>query len=657
MAAAMDRTDVAEGTIRSARHQERGRGRRRLRAVLILVGLSLIVGVGLGLVWMLPARAALVEARDAMLQGQDHLLAGEVGQASDSFGRAEAAFSKAGDHLGNPLTRLASLIPILGRTPDTVTAVAEAGTLVAEAGQRLGAAVEHLPGGPEALVPRNSTIQLGAFEQLAPALGEVRGLVVEADTLVRGSPRTWIPDVVASALFRFQEEVGQLRRAVTAAEAITRALPSFLGVDERQRYFVAAQNPAELRGTGGLIGSFTILEADNGRLRFDDFSAIQELPDAIGHVESPNPDYEALYVRWGGAGYWANLNRTPDFPSAAVSIERLYEAVRGIRLDGVIAANPQALSALLEPVGPVGVPGTDATLDSSTVVPFVTNEAYSRLPAADRKRILGDVAGEVLRQFLSDGATEDPIGAVRSVIDAAIGGHLRFHSTDAAVQNAFDQAGVTGRLLSPEGDYLSVVVNNNGANKIDFYLEESIRYEVQLEPGGGAIARTVVDLGNQAPDRGQPAYVIGPSPFKPAEPGESIAVLSTYCARSCQIHGFEVDGAPKVAEPATELRHPLLMSNVRIPSGGTQRMEYGWAVPDAWSGDVGAGTYRLTFQGQPTIRPATLELEIQVPDGMEIVRTSPGVRVIGDRAIWRGAAPDLSTFEVEFYRPLLSFRE
>ncbi|HEX2025731.1 MAG TPA: hypothetical protein VHH92_04995, partial [Actinomycetota bacterium] len=137
--------------------------------------LAVLVGAGLALV--LPVRGPLLEGRDRMLAGRDSLVAGDARAAGEAFADAEASFADASDRLGNPLTRLASFVPIVGRTPDAVEAGAEAGVMTARAGRTVASAAEGLPGGLGALAPRNGTIPIEPFRRLAGPLSKARSLV------------------------------------------------------------------------------------------------------------------------------------------------------------------------------------------------------------------------------------------------------------------------------------------------------------------------------------------------------------------------------------------------------------------------------------------------------------------------------------------------
>jgi Protein of unknown function (DUF4012) len=618
---------------------------------VILVGFLLILAVIAGLALMLAARQPLLAARSAMLEGREAISAGDITSAGEAFDRAEASFDDARGTLSNPLTRLASWVPLVGRTPDAVRAAAEAGAMVARAGGQVTDAAEGLPGGLGALAPREGRVPIEPLKALASPLARARDLATRAEIILENAPRSLVPEVVTEPLETFTVEARQARHALAAGAATAQVLPEFLGADEPKRYFFGAQNPAELRGTGGLIGAFAILTATDGLIELSSFRDVGRLDDAdVSQLRPPGPDYESLY----GTSYhdMSNINLTPDVPSAATAIERLYEAATGERVDGTIMADPQSLALLLSAAGPAEVPAAGTTVDADSVVAFVANEAYALLPNdAARKRILGDVAGEVLEHFLGGAAAEEPAEAGRAVVEAAAGGHLLLHSADPDIQGQLEAAGVAGTLADPVGDFLAVMANNAGGNKIDFYARRTLRYGVDLLEDGSARGRLGVTIGNEAPSAGQPRYVIGPHPFVDAEPGDSITNVQTYCATTCRLEGALLDGAQLAVSRRTELGHPVVITGLRIPPGDARRLEYVWTTSDAWSEERGLVVYRLTVQSQPTIVPTRLELAVTIPENAEVARTSPGMRVVGDRVTWAGEPGDLATFEVAFERP------
>ena len=619
-----------------------------LRRTLILAAAVLLAVVIAGFVFMLGARQPLEDARAAMQRGRQALTAGAAADAASSFDEAERSFREAQDGLSNPLTRIASVIPVIGRTPDAARAGAIAGVSTARAGDALAAGIEQLPGGVGALAPQDGTIPVEPLEAVGPALVRAEGFLADADRTLQGATTSLVPGLISDPLEEFQAEVSESLRTVSAAARLVEVLPSFLGADGPRTYFVGAQNPAELRGTGGLIGAYSTLTIEDGRMELGPFGPVQDLAEADG-VEPPNPDYAARYDRFGGAGYWLNINMTPDVPSAATAIERLWEEVNGQRLDGTILADPHALARLMRGSPPVPVPGSEITVDAETLVPFVSNEAYEIFTnPAQRKRLLGDVAGLVLERYLS-GDAGPPAEAGRAIADIAGDGHLLLHAADPETQRAFEVAGAAGGLLDPAGDYLSVVANNAGGNKVDYYLERSIRHDVRLLPGRVAEVTTEVRFRNAAPAEGAVPYVIGPFPGV-SDAGENVMFLSVYAPRGARLLGAQENGGPSRGGLEEELGHPVAWTNLRIPSGESATVRYRWTVPDAWTGSDRSGAYRLTFQGQATIRPTRLLVRVTPPKGMRAIEVE-GIGVEDGVATWRGIAGDTEIIEVGFGKP------
>jgi hypothetical protein len=340
---------------------------------------------------------------------------------------------------------------------------------------------------------------------------------------------------------------------------------------------------------------------------------------------------------------------TPDYPSAATAIETLFERDTGRSVDGVLAADPFALSELLRLTGPIGQVGGGPAIDSSNVVPFTTNEAYRRYDDPNvRKRALGDVARRVFQRFLEGKVS--PLRAVSALSDLVADGHLLLHSRDPEFQTGLRLAGIDGSMAGESGDLIAVVQNNGAGNKADYYLDRSIVYSVNLEPGGRASARVDVRWRNGAPTSGQPAEVIGPLPG--FEPGENVAISSVYCGRSCALARAGRPNALGPLRQGDELGYPFFLDYVRIPSGASTGLSYWLTTRGAWRGDDGGGRYVLTMVSQPTIKATGVRIQIRVPPGMAIAHTNGDMRVSGGLAVWEGVPGRVLRLEVSFERPV-----
>jgi hypothetical protein len=638
--------------VKSVRRRRRRRNRRkwavRAGAAVFVVGAL----VALAFIPASQARTHLLQAKALMQQGQQQLLAGEPEKAESLFAGAQASFIKASSAARNPLLRLFGWVPLVGRTPDAVVGIARAGQLVAQAGQRLGRALTELPGGLDALGPKGGALPTGELAALAPAVRSAGALTDSALGSLRQTSGSFLWGPVGKARDQAESQLESLGETLATAEVVIERLPIFLGQEKPKRYFFGAQNPAELRGTGGFLGAYSILTIDRGRFHFSDFRTITTLPSfSPKQVPTPNASYAHNYNQFGGAGFWQNINMTPDFPSTALAIEGTYRTGTGVGLDGVMLADPSALADLLKVTGPVTLPSQGIQVSEGNVVAYTTNQAYGGfLNPLVRKLILGEVAKVVFARFM--GGAGSPTAAARALAEAVGDGHILVYSNDQELQQVLVRAGVAGAFGARTGDFLSVVQNNAGANKVDFFEGRSITHSVQLNPDGSATANTVVTLENGAPTTGQPTEVIGPFPGG-SRAGENVSYLNLYCALSCSLAGAELNGVREPLHNDEELGFPYFQDFLRIPSGRSAELRYELSIDRAWQGGDGGGIYRFTYLNQSTIRPTRMRFEVRAPLGMRILETSLPMRVSGGVAVWEGTPGRVLELDIRFGRPLV----
>lgn len=587
-----------------------------------------------------------------MTRGKTELLAGDAGAADRSFTEASQSFAEAARGVRAPWLRVASWLPFIGRTPDAVAAIADAGARTSEAGHVLALAVADLPGGLTALAPSDGRIRIALIPPLASAVAEADVLAERGLATLGRVPETLLIGPVSDARRLAEEQLRSLHDALHSAALILGGLPRFLGADGPRTYFFGAENPAELRGTGGLIGAYSLLTIEDGRFRFSRFQPLQFPRLEVEEVEPPNPDYARNYNQFREGGrFWPSINVMPDFPSAAVAIRNAYRAATGVLLDGVLTADPFALAALLEVTGPAEVPGLDFRVTADNVVAFTTNEAYGLFPdAATRKLVLGRVAERVFERFVND--ANPTIARLKTLTEAAAEGHIHAYSADPTMQEGLAETGVGGALRAGPGDFFSVVVNSAAGNKVDYFQERTVTYTVRLGDGGTAEAGANIRLENHAPTSGQPRYVLGPH-VRRLEAGDSVPLLNVYCGPGCRLRDAERNGQEVEVGSGTDLGHPFFQDYFEIPSGRSADVALSWSLSDAWEGNSSGGTYRLTVLSQTPVRPTDLRVEVRAPEGMQIVRTSDSMRMEGGEAVWEGNPPRRLELEVAFRPPLL----
>src|SRR5437868_3727525 len=112
-------------------------------------------------------------------------------------------------------------------------------------------------------------------------------------------------------------------RHASSRTAAAKVAPAIFGDGRPRQYLLAVQNPAELRATGGIIGSWGIVTASNGKVDVGDVQSISALNEegvspanSTRHLNAPQ-EYLARYSRFTPAQVLQNVNMSPDFPTVA----------------------------------------------------------------------------------------------------------------------------------------------------------------------------------------------------------------------------------------------------------------------------------------------------------------------------------------------------
>src|SRR5439155_6307005 len=117
-------------------------------------------------------------------------------------------------------------------------------------------------------------------------------------------------------------------------------------------YLLVVQNNAESRATGGFIGSFGLLTADDGKLHISRLLRTSAWNNAVRANPDPKADapadYRARYGQFQPERTLQNVNLSPDFPSVAKVLASLAPQAGLPAVDGVLAVDPVGLAALLQ---------------------------------------------------------------------------------------------------------------------------------------------------------------------------------------------------------------------------------------------------------------------------------------------------------------------
>ncbi len=517
--------------------------------VLISLGVLTLALLGVTAWFGLSARSAYAEltaARDDLLSARSGLGATDLGAASAGLESAAGHASTAADQVDSPLWSVAAAVPVLGATPAAVQSVA---TALDQALTGLAPAAATLQAlDPDTLVTGKGRIDLATLQDAAPAVrtaqegvAQAQGTLAEAPSRANGDLVVAQVDAAATELAtQLDELAGPLDTALTAATIV----PPLLGADGPRRYFVAILNPNETRGTGGFLGQYAILRAEDGLITVDEVGSNSDLPTLPTMPEGLGEQYLARYG--DDPTLVANMNLSPHHPDAATLWLESYRLKTGETLDGAFSADVVALGDLVTASGQT-IPLPDGgSLTGEELTEFALQGIYEKFPQPGESP-----QRKAYQEAVTTAAFDVVTGAPnRTAMASALGQALtdrriQLWTADEAAQAEILDAGLGGSLAVGEGPNVAFVAINISASKLDAFLEREVTYEVGRCPNpetGLVTSRFTVELTNAIPEGTVvPEYMISGAERGPDGP-VNLTVAQFHLPLGAEVDEVFVDG-------------------------------------------------------------------------------------------------------------------
>lgn len=519
-----------------------------------------------------------------------------VPAGAGAFDRTAARVARARSAARDPLWRLASRVPVAGRSFATAGDAAEASALLVEGVlPPVARAVGRLEGRP-ALV--SGQVDLALLRELQPDVSEATRAAGAARAVASRTDDRLVPGPIRRLRAELVAEMTRLHEGLRAADATLAVAPGMLGESGPRRYFVAVQNNAEARGTGGLVGAYAVVTADGGKIQRERVGTNTDFRSAAQPVVDLGPDFSQRYDSESARTYWSAAVLTPHWPSAAAIMAGLWEAQGEGRVDGVIGVDPLAMAEILRVTGPAEVDGRSITADN--VVDFVMRDEYAEFagaPGGERKDVLAELADGLFDRVISGSSSSTEL--VRALAAAGSAGHLQVWSAVDDEQAVLQPMRASGALPTTAGPFLQVVMNNAAGNKADYYVRRRVSYE----RSGTGTATVEVQLSNTVDARSVPPIVIGrlDAPQDAVEPGATRLVLSLFVGTDQQVQSVEVDGEPVPVALSTEQGHRVATVTVEVAP----------SLPTTVSAQLSDSGGELLYRQQPLV--VDDELAFSVP--------------------------------------------
>ncbi len=420
------------------------------------------------------AQEAVGGLKDA---GKDALASPMTAKAS--FDRSAGAFAATRDHVDDIAVRLAALLTGNGEKLSSGSKLLAAGEDISKAGAELADGLDAMEKSQDTnakKLARMSEALKAAMPRLEDGVAQLDGVSPHSLPASYRAPFEQIRADVKSAL-------EDLRRTSDASATLLDAI----GANGMRRYLVVFENSRELRPTGGFIGSYALMDLEDGAIKKIEIPAggSYDLRGGFNQRVAAPEQLRLVNTRWE----FQDANWFADFPTSAKSLMWFYEKSGGPTVDGVIAVTSNVMEDLLRAVGPIDLPAEGKTIsadnfmDETQKTVEITYDHETNQP----KQIISDMAPKVLQKLVENGSSDLP--ALSGALGNALASKdVQVYFNDANAQASAQAFGWTGELRPiANADYLDVVDTNIAGGKTDGVVDEDIRHETSVDADGSLI--------------------------------------------------------------------------------------------------------------------------------------------------------------------------
>jgi len=384
-----------------------------------------------------------------------------------------------------------------------------------------------------------------------------------------------------------------------ADSALTFAQP-FLGSNGPRKYFVAGLNNSEMRDQG-MVLSWAILKVDGGHFEMSKASTVGTISLRKPAVALTDEGTKTVFGPLEPTRIWQSVNAVADFRTSSQWMMAMYAAARGERVDGVLGIDVVTLQNILRVTGSVRIPNTKPAINSTNVARLILHDLYVKYPAGSqqqgRRDEISSIAQAAVTKMKSGGF--DSARLIKALAQSTGGRHLLFYDSDPTNEANIIKFGASGALVSPNGNIIHTSIQSGVAAKLDWYMHETLKYDISVTSDGTAFITTTISLQNTAPRNAKPSYAFGPDNTNTRIAGEYVARIYQWLPANA-------------ASPTSVKQDGLVLTRtvVRVPAAQTNVAVLQAVVKNA----VKNGALSFTFIPQGTIRsiPVTLTLRSDV---------------------------------------------
>ncbi|KKQ74056.1 MAG: hypothetical protein US94_C0015G0004 [Berkelbacteria bacterium GW2011_GWB1_38_5] len=261
------------------------------------------------------------------------------------------------------------------------------------------------------------------------------------------------------------------------------------------KFLVIFQNNAEIRSSGGFIGSFAVMDIENYEIKSFNFNTniygLDRLYAEGNFIKAPEPINK---MTKGQSWALRDANYDASFPDSAQDILYFYNQETGDSVDGIIALNASVMIDLLNLTGPINLEKYDTTISADNFyneTQYKIEKEYYESPENwvinEPKTFLKDLYPKLLQEAL-----KNKVALVKLLNQELTQKEIVLYFQDANKQKIIETRNWAGKIPTDSElkdkfnnfqstDYLYINSNSYSGNKSSINIKEDIEYKVNSD--------------------------------------------------------------------------------------------------------------------------------------------------------------------------------
>ncbi|MBN2087659.1 DUF4012 domain-containing protein [Candidatus Peregrinibacteria bacterium] len=289
-----------------------------------------------------------------------------------------------------------------------------------------------------------------------------------------------LPTDLQEKIKKGQEQIASIIAVIREVNLNFQVLLKLLGDNTPHTYLVLFQNNHELRATGGFIGSYMLIDVNDGLITKMEAKDVYESDGQLTEIVLSPPGIDKVSERL----FMRDANYSTDFPESAERIMWFLEHSRQPSVDTVIAIDQTLVEGILELTGPLTLEHFPFQIKADNFNKLMSYYIESKISESSTpKQLLFDFIPVFQEKLLS---MENLTGLAKLIKEKITSRHIQAYSKDADIQRLIERFDMDGRIIKPENktDFLSVISTNIGGNKSDEYIKTNIEHHTDITRSG-----------------------------------------------------------------------------------------------------------------------------------------------------------------------------